>query len=259
MNTETDTRSFPQASSNHEGLLNSTRYDIYSTIHKALRLCMMEALADIGSMDTESAEELHLPLSNVEAMLGLMRSHLAKENKFVHPALEARQPGTTKRIADEHLEHEQAIDALSDEIADLWASNAAQRAELAQRLYRHLALFIAENLEHMYYEETAHNTALWIAYTDAELQAIEAQIKSSLSPQEMMSWLRWIARSATPQQIIGMMTDMQANVPLERFEPALELVRQQLSANRWTALSQALNLPQVPAWINSTRVDWKAP
>ena len=32
-----------------------------------------------------------------------------------------------------------------------------------------LALFIAENFEHMHYEETEHNAVLWAHYTDAEL------------------------------------------------------------------------------------------
>ena len=32
-----------------------------------------------------------------------------------------------------------------------------------------LALFIADNFQHMHVEETAHNAVLWARYTDAEL------------------------------------------------------------------------------------------
>ena len=252
MNATTESR--PTDFSPSESPSYNNRYDIYSTIHKALRLCMMDALASVGAMDLENTEELRVKLSNVEAMLGLMRTHLTKENKFLHPALEARQPGASHRIANEHVEHEQAIDALSDDVADLWASNSAQRGALAQRLYRHLALAIADNLEHMHYEETVHNKALWSSYTDAELQGIEQQIKASLSPQEMMLWLRWIASSARPQQIAGMMVDMRANAPKEAFEPALDLVREQLSSSRWSALAQALDLPQAHGLVDSRSI-----
>lgn len=228
----------------------SNRHDIYGTIHKALRLCMMESLAAVGSIDLENTEEMRQKLSNLEAMLGLMRSHLGKENKFVHPALEAHQPGVSQRIAAEHVEHEQAIDALSDNVAELWACSSAQRGALAQRLYRRLALCLADNLEHMNYEETVHNTALWKAYTDAELQALEGQIKASLAPQEMMLWLRWIARSSMPQQVITMMADMRAHAPKEVFDSAIQLVREQFSASRWTMLSKALDLPQVAGLVD---------
>ena len=47
---------------------------------------------------------------------------------------------------------------------------------LALRLYRHLALFVAANFQHMHIEETAHNTLLWAACTDAELQTLRAAL-----------------------------------------------------------------------------------
>jgi hypothetical protein len=246
----TTTESRPTALWPSDSPSHNNRYDIYGTIHKALRLCMMEALASVGTMDLENTEELRVKLASVEAMLGLMRTHLTKENKFLHPALDARQPGASQRIAAEHVEHEQAIDALFDDVADLCASNSAQRGALGQRLYHHLALAIADNLEHMHYEETVHNAVLWSAYTDAELQALEGQIKASLAPQEMMLWLRWITRSATPQQVINMMADMRANAPKEVFGSAVQLVREQLSASRWTMVSMALDLPQVDGLVD---------
>lgn len=253
MNTATETRFSDLSPPPHASAPTDHRYDIYGTIHRALRLCMMESLAHVGSLDVENAEEMRLQLSKVESLLGLMRSHLAKENKFVHTALEARQPGASQRIAQEHVQHEQTIDALSDAVADLWASTAAQRGALAQRLYHHLALVVADNFEHMHYEETVHNTALWNSYTDAELQALEQQIKASLAPKEMMLWLHWIARSTTPEQLLSVMMDMQANAPKEAFESALELVHQQLSPGRWSMLAQALNVPQVAGLVDFRR------
>jgi len=61
------------------------------------------------------------------------------------------------------------------------------RAALAQRLYRHLALFIGENLQHMQVEETENNAALWALYSDDELAAIHDRLLASVPPKK---W-RW--------------------------------------------------------------------
>jgi hypothetical protein len=226
------------------------RLDIYGPIHKALRLCMMETLAKVGRADVHNAQELQGALADVDSLLALLRSHIDKETNYVHPALEAAQTGASKRIADEHDAHAQTIEALADEVAELRSASSLQRGRLMQRLYNHLALAVAENFEHMHIEETVHNNALWNAYSDDQLMAIENNIKASIAPQDMMPMMRWFARSGTPQFIITLMSDMQAHAPKEAFEAVLDLVRQQLSESRWSNVAQALDVPQVPGLVD---------
>ena len=61
-------------------------------------------------------------------------------------------------------------------------SRGCTRARAALRLYRLLAIFIGENFLHMHMEETDHNDALWFAYTDAELVALEHRIHAMIPP-----------------------------------------------------------------------------
>lgn len=220
------------------------RFDIYAPIHKALRLYMNDTVARIGRADAEDAADLQAALAQAQALLVLMRSHVQHENDFLHPAIEARGPGDSLRIAGEHAEHVAEIGALQDAIEDLQAAAPAARAPLAQRLYRQLALFAAENVQHMHVEETVHNEALWAAYSDDELRAIDRRIEAQLPPDEKVAWLRWIAASASPRDLATMLAGIRPSMPSEAFFELLGFVRAQLNAARWSRIARALGLPQ---------------
>ena len=176
------------------------RPDLYAPIHKALRHAMTDTLLEMGRIDVADAASFGRTLGRVDALLDLCAGHLMHENEFVHPALEACEPGASARIAHEHVEHEQAIAALRDEVAALRRAAPADRDALALRLYRHLALFVAHNFEHMHFEETAHNAVLWAHYSDAELMQLHEQIVGSIAPEEMLQVMDWMLPALTPAE-----------------------------------------------------------
>ena len=155
-----------------------SRYDMYMPIHKALRAFMSDTLAVLGCMDGDDASEVAAALAQLRELLHICDKHLQKENHFVHPALEQRQPGSTAQIVSEHIEHERDIEQLRRAIDKFEIANGAQRTALALSLYRDVALFVAHNFEHMQREEIEHNAVLWSAYSDAELIAIRGGVKS---------------------------------------------------------------------------------
>ncbi len=223
------------------------RMDLYVTIHKALRHFMADTLVQIGAMDTDDRADLQQGLDQLRSLLALLRGHVQHENGFVHPAIEARHPGGSGRIAGEHEEHLASIDALQCEADALASARTEQRAPLALRLYRHLALFIAENLQHMHIEETVHNPLLWANYSDAELLGMHAEIMAHVPPQEMAVVEHWIAPALSHAELAGMLASMQADMPPALFRDVLQRLRPRLNASRWAKLTAALNLPQPAA------------
>jgi ABC-type transporter Mla subunit MlaD len=219
------------------------RHDLYAGIHKALRAFMADTLRRVGALDATDEADMARTLSQVMALLAQLRSHLKHENDFLHTAIEARQPKAARRTAGEHIEHLETIATLEAEVQTLQAAAPVARAELATRLYRHLALFVAENLLHMHIEETANNAALWALYTDAELVAIHDQLVRSIPPADMMATLRWMAPAFTPQELAGLLNDMQRSAPPEAMRAVLDVVRPTLEPERWHKLARALNLP----------------
>lgn len=223
-------------------MTTSTRFDIYAPIHKAIRLFMTDTLLCLSRLDPGDAQSLAAGLAQLDALLDAATSHLQHENDFIHPAIEARRSGVSSRIAAEHREHLSAIATLRTQAANL---RAEPEAAVAHRLYRQLAAFIAENFEHMDVEETRHNQALWAAYGDGELQAIEGRILASIGPQEMSLWLRWLIPALNPAERAQLI----AGLPLAARAPVLASARSLLDDAAWGKLCIALGDAAVPGLV----------
>ena len=226
------------------------RHDLYSQIHKALRAMMFDTLERLARLDVHDALDRRDALDQAERLLAQLANHVHHENKFLHTAIEARRPGAAAVTSEAHTEHLDSIADLRAEISALRSAAAAHAAPIAQRLYRHLALFVAENLEHMQVEETANNAALWTLYTDAELEALHGRLVASIEPAELMQAAPWIARASHPQELAGLLGGMQAGMPPQAFDAVLHQVRTQLDESRWAKLARALSLPPVPGLVS---------
>ena len=220
------------------------RADLYAPIHKALRHFMTDTLHKVGGLDVADAHEMQATLGQLDALLALCRSHLEHENDFMHPAIEAREPSASARTALDHIEHGHAIDALRAEARNLREAPAARRDALAMRLYRHLALFVAENLQHMHVEETVNNAALWAHYSDDELHALHGRLLASLSEAEMTEASRWMLPALTPAERAGLLLEMRGKMPPEAFRGLVAGLRPLLTAAAWSKLERALFVPQ---------------
>lgn len=218
------------------------RADLYVGIHKALRRAMADTLTRLGALDTEDPADLLRTLAQAEHLLDMLRNHLRHENDFIHTAIEARRPAGARRTADDHLEHQGSIAALQAELRTLRAAEPSMRPTLALRLYRHFALFVAENLQHMHIEETANNAALWALYDDEELHALHDRLVASIPPAEMMDTLRWMGPALSPRELAALLADMQAKAPPAAFAAMLDLLRPLLDPGRWVQLAAALGM-----------------
>ena len=119
---------------------------------------MTDTLTRVGRIDVADRAERDETLGQLDALLGLCLAHLQHENEFVHAAIEARQPAGSQRTA-RRSRRARSSDrrAARQEAAALRDASGVDAERLALRLYRHLALFVAENFQHMHIEETANN------------------------------------------------------------------------------------------------------
>lgn len=176
----------------------SLRYNIYSHPHKALRLALGEVLAAAGRVDSRVDADVAGLTGQVRELLLFCRTHLEKEEAFVHPAMEARRPGSAAGTKHDHRDHLAAFEQLEVDLRALEEATGECRDAAATQLYRHLALFAADNLVHMHAEETENNAALWEAYTDDELHALEQRLVASIPPAIMQMTLRWMLPALNP-------------------------------------------------------------
>jgi hypothetical protein len=217
--------------------MSTPRHDIYAFIHKGLRAFMAHALVRVGRLDPHDGAEVAEVSEELRGLMDICASHLHHENEIVHAAMEARRPGSTRAIADEHVEHECAIANVRTLIERVPGDD-----EAAHALYHALSVFVAHNFEHMEQEESAHNAVLWATYSDDELQALETRIKQAVKPQEMQIALRWMLPHMNPAERAGMLRGMRQAAPSEVFEGVLGMVRPLLGGRDWRKLSLALGI-----------------
>lgn len=225
------------------------RFDMYSGIHKALRALMADSLLALGRMDSNDAADVAQCAERVRGLLAICAGHVRHENDFVHAAIEARAPGASAAIAHEHEDHVQHIAGLGDLVTAVCNAAPEHRAAAAARLYRELALFVADNFRHMHVEETAHNAVLWARYTDAELVEIHDALVASVPPQEMMAIARWLVPSVNPLERLHLLLDMRAKAPAEAFEAIIATVLPHLTAGEWAKLANGLGIDPVPGLV----------
>lgn len=227
----------------------AARLDIYSAIHKAMRSLMCDTLLALGQVDVDDERELRATMDRVVLLAQLCQSHLDHEESFVHPAMQARCPGACDPVQAEHVEHRRHVQVLIEAAQALPLAPAPQRPAAALALYRDLALFVADNFQHMHREETQHNAALWSAYSDQELQALHARIVASLPPQESLVVMRWMVPALTPAERTAVLADMREHAPASAFEAVLDQVRPHLSTPAWAKLARSLALPAVAGLV----------
>jgi len=199
----------------------SPRHNIYSNPHKALRLALGEALAAAGRVDTFDDTEVANLVTQVRSLLLFCRMHLEKEDAFVHPAMEARRPGSTAATEHDHRDHLAAFEMLEADLRALEDVSAERRDVVATGLYRRLALFTADNIAHMHREETENNDALWAAYTDDELRELEQRLVASIPPEAMRLALRWMIPAMNPVERAEFLLQVRQRIPAEAFTSIL--------------------------------------
>lgn len=236
LSADTITTAAPAATATEE------RLDLYREVHKGLRTFLTETLARVGRMDPEDAVDVEPALAQVRELLFICGTHLAHEDAFLHTAMEARSPGSTTAIAREHEGHRRALQRLEVAVAAVAIAAPAARSAAAHDLYRQLAAFVAENLEHMHEEETANNAVLWAGYTDAELHELHGALLQSIPPEEMAVYIRWILPSVTHAERLATLVGMRADAPPEAFDGVLAMARGLLPARDWDKLAAALGV-----------------
>ena len=215
------------------------RHDIYSAIHKAMRGSLCDNLIKLGQTDYTQPAQLHLCLTALTEIITVCEQHIQHENNFVHPALVCLPAVDSLQTADQHVEHQEAINELRLLIHQLHIAPASQRESLMQQLYRHFALFVADNLEHMAIEEGHNNQLLWAHYCDQQIIEMENQLVMSLTPQENHSYMSLMFRYFNQPERHQLLTNIRQHAPAEVFDSVSAIARSVLPESEWQGLPLA--------------------
>jgi len=237
------------------------RFNIYLQIHKGVRAALATLLLQVGRTDPHDEAEIAETLTAVRDLLTFLREHLQHEDDWIHPALEARRPGSSHGTRDDHAHHAEALAALVSTLRAVERCPGGQRGTGLMRLYRQLALFVAENLEHMHVEETDNHAALVASYSDAELHELDRRLVASIPPAALMTALRWMLPNMNAPDRAAMLGAMRAAAPAEVVDAVLAMIRPHLTVRDRAKLGAAIGpmpSPLVAAAAQMPRPAWAA-
>jgi hypothetical protein len=178
--------------------------------------------------------------AKVRLAIELGEAHLSKEETYVHPAMEARAPGSTRHAATDHVSHLAAFERVLAGCREVEAAHGAARAAAALCLYRRFALLMAEDLVHMNAEETENNAVLWATYTDAEILAIVDRLVASIAPETLAKYLRWMVTANAPKDRVTLLSGIRAAAPAAAFAKLVDSVLPHLADRDRRKLFEAL-------------------
>ena len=216
------------------------RYNVYAVPHKALRHWLSNALAAAGRVDPHDEADIAALAGQIRGLLQFCRTHLEKEEQFLHPAMEARRPASTMNTRNDHRDHIEAFARLESDVRAVETAQVELRTVAVMQLYRHLAVFVADNLLHMDAEETDNNTVLWAAYSDDELRALEHQLVASIPQEIKQHVMPWMVPAMNPAERASFLMEIRANMPQMAFNGVLASVQSYLTDAERRKLAMAL-------------------
>lgn len=218
------------------------RHDLYGGVHKGLRKAGCELLIRLGAVDPCDVREREALLASLRHHLSLAASHISHEEDNIHGPLRQRG-GSSDRVADQHDDHRAAFAALEALAAALETAAPGHEAAAGRRLYLAFAAHLAADLLHMHEEETVVAPALWAAFTDAELVALEGRIVGSMPPEENMAFLRQMIPAMNPSERAALLGAVQKDAPPEVFGAVIDFaVRPSLAEKAFGDLADRLRL-----------------
>jgi len=218
----------------------TANYNIYTFIHKYLRQQLCQSVINIGCLDDSDDGEVRNCLYQVSTQLDFCQSHLDNENRFIHTAIQARNPNMYLTTEAEHREHEVTIRKLKKDIQSILESSGARRSALLHTLYLELSLFLAENLEHMHTEETHNARLLSDLFTQTEIDHIHENIVASISPERRLRITGDMLCALMHTERLSLLLEMQQHMPEPVFMKLIVQLNSILSAAHFGKLQQGL-------------------
>jgi hypothetical protein len=201
-----------------------SRYDMYNNVHKGLRRVLCGLLTDAGSATAAEYPEISSRWLAVEDKL---HAHHEHEDRFIGPHLARIAPALFAQMEREHH-------AIDQEIA------AVRGAASPQAFYRALARFSSIYFAHMAEEEGAFSDALFAAYTDRDLMAIEGELVASIPPAKLGEFMAIMLPAMNLDERFELLAGMRAGAPAEAFQGMCQLASQVLDGAAWHALDERL-------------------
>ena len=218
--------------------MSQPRMNIYGFPHKGLRIALSALSRVAGNTDYANVQSLDNLKTLSAEIITLLDLHLHSEEDVVLPALEAKVPGSTNENIEEHEQLEQDVKAFDEQLKTIAIDSPP---DSGAKFYESVSSFHSNYLAHMAMEERDMNPLIWDNFTDEELMGWHGQIMSTLSPEQIMMWFKYIVPALNPFERSMIMGGFKANAPADFFNDVLNMLKSRMSASEHLKLVAMLD------------------
>jgi len=213
----------------------SQRLDLYRNVHKGIRVMLADLVREAGRADFTDPAGLEQLRTHAREVFELLESHAHTEDRFMMPLLATHDSALAKEFAAAHGEQEALLPSLLAglDLIDAAAPDAAERGHTFVLRFSRLA---GDLLMHMADEELEINAALWKSMTDEELGQVERELVSSIPPDKMAKYLRYMLPAMNRFERVTFL----GHLPPPVFEFVRALAGEVLTADENARLEQDL-------------------
>ena len=218
--------------------MNQPRMNLYGFPHKGLRNAIAQLSQSAGNTDCSDQASLKALKVLADEVFTLLALHAHSEESVVLPALESKVPGSTAENLAEHEQLEKDIEVMQQTINAIMTDSAP---DMASNFYTLVSNFHSKYLAHMAMEESKMNALIWENFTDADLMEQHGQIMSTLTPEQIMMWFKYIVPALNPFERTIIMGGFKANAPQPFFDSVLDMLSGLMKKKEHQQLSVALS------------------
>jgi Hemerythrin HHE cation binding domain len=165
------------------------RDDLFTHIHKGLRLGLFELTVETGRVDWNDAQAVVALGERWQDLYDLLRVHTEHEDNHILRLLDTKDPMAAEPAGDAHRDLDDLLGDLDERFATILADPDATRG---LELYRDLNRFVAAYLPHLHDEETRIMARIWDVCSDDEIAACRAAFMADTTPSVTATSLRYL-------------------------------------------------------------------
>lgn len=213
------------------------RPDLFTPIHKAIRLMLYETSRNIQRLDPSDSDSVKNITGEVKRLLDMMASHGHHEDTLIFPAIAKYGNGTIGKLEEQH----NALNTISETLEEI-AGKLSRPADivdcqmLCSQLNTVFNEYLALQIRHMNEEERQALPLTFEHLDDNEILSIRGQIQKSFPPEEYSVWINWFMKALSLDEIAGMLRGTKIAAPEPVFQNTMNTARKNLTNEEWQLL-----------------------
>ncbi len=206
------------------------RANIYGFPHKGIRNGLSQLLLLAGKTDYTKSDSVNKLNDLTKEVLEILDLHLHSEEDVILPAVEAKVPGSAHENIEEHKALEKEVDDIAAQINTIKAN---PNPAFGIAFFNAINGFMSRYLLHMQMEENEINTIIWKTFTDEEIMAWHGQVMSTLKPDQITLWFKYIVPALNPMEQSIILGGFKMNAPPEFYQTVMDMLKNYLTIHEY--------------------------